>query len=139
MARRETIIEIDDRGQMLTFKIKEMSAIQLERWLIRALLLIAGSGTGVPDGSDLKATGAFLADKGLAALGNIDMDKAQPLLDELLACCARVIENVEERCTPESVGYIQDVKTLFALRTEAVKLNLGFLLPEDASLSGCQE
>jgi hypothetical protein len=140
MARKESIITIQDRDQELTFKIREMPATKLESWIIRALLLVAGSGAQVPDGSDIKAAGAFLAEKGLNALGNIDFEKARPLLDELLGCCSRVIERIEERCTPETVdAYILDVKTLFTLRMEAIKLNLGFLGPEAARLSGSPE
>ena len=134
MARKERIITIQDREQDLTFKIKEMPATKLESWIIRSLLLIAGSGASVPDGPDIKAAGAFLAEKGLTALGNIDYEKAKPLLDELLGCCSRVVEKVEERCAPDSVdAYILDVKTLFTLRMEAIKLNLGFLQPEVAT------
>ncbi|MDR1396860.1 MAG: hypothetical protein LBJ14_03935 [Desulfarculales bacterium] len=137
MARKETIITIQDREQELTFKIREMPATKLEAWIIRALLLLSGAGAKVPDGADLKATGTFLAEKGLSALGNIDYEKASPLLDELLGCCSRLVERVEERCTQESVdNYIIDVTTLFKLRMEAVKLNLGFLEPEAARLSG---
>ncbi len=137
MARKEITVDIQDRDQLLTFRIKEMPATRLESWIIRALLLVAGSGAQVPGGADIKAAGAFLAEKGLAALGNIDFEKASPLLDELLGCCSRVVEKVEERCTPESVdAYILDVGTLFKLRMEAIKLNLGFLGPEAARLSG---
>lgn len=143
MARKEITVDIQDRDQLLTFKIKEMPATRLESWIIRALLLVAraggpdGSGAQVPDGSDIKAAGAFLAEKGLTALGNIDFEKARPLLDELLGCCSRVVEKVEERCTPDSVdNYILDVTTLFTLRMEAIKLNLGFLGPEVERLSG---
>jgi hypothetical protein len=137
MARKEITIDIQDREQLLTFKIREMSATKLESWIIRALLLVAGSGALAPGGSDLGTLGAYLAEKGPTALGNVDYEQAKPLLDELLACCSRVVERVEERCTPESVdNYILDVKTLFRLRMEASKLNLGFLGPEVERLSG---
>jgi hypothetical protein len=140
MARKEIIIDIQDREQFLTFKVKEMPATRLEAWIIRALLLLAGSGAQTPEGSDLKAAGAFLAEKGLSALSGIDYDKARPLLDDLLGCCSRIVEKVEERCTPESVdNYILDVSTLFKLRMEAIKLNLGFLGPEVVRLSGSLE
>lgn len=43
MRRCETI-EIQDRDTILTFKITEMSATQLESWIYRALLLLAGAG-----------------------------------------------------------------------------------------------
>lgn len=140
MARKEITVDIQDRDQLLTFKIREMPATKLERWIIRALLLAAGSGAQVPDGADIRKAGAFLAEKGLGALSGLDFEKARPLLDELLECCSRVVERVEERCTPESVdAYILDVTTLFKLRMEAVKLNLGFLGPEVARLSGSPE
>lgn len=135
MARKEITVDIQDREQLLTFKIKEMPATKLESWIIRALLLVAGSGAQVPDGSDIKAAGAFLAEKGLTALGNIDFEKARPLLDELLGCCSVMLEKLEKRLTPDTVDdHIQDVKTLFLLRKEAVKLNLGFLGPEVAKV-----
>lgn len=137
MARKVVTVDIQDREQLLTFKIREMPATRLESWIIRAILLLAGSGVQVPNGKDIKAAGAFLAEQGMAALGNIDFEKAQPLLDELLGCSSRVIEGVEERCTPQTVdAYILDVATLFKLRMEAIKLNLGFFSPEDASPSG---
>lgn len=137
MARKEITVDIQDRDQLLTFKIKEMPATRLESWIIRALLLIAGSGAQVPDGTDIKAAGAFLAEKGLAALGNLDFEKARPLLDDLLGCCSVTIDRLEKRLTPAIVDdHIQDVTTLFKLRMEAIKLNLDFLGPEVARLSG---
>ena len=140
MARKETIITIQDREQELTFKIREMPATRLESWIIRALLLLAGSGAVVPGGADIKAAGAYLAENGLTALGNVDYEKTRPLLDELLGCCSRVVERVEERCTPESVdNYILDVTTLFKLRMEAFKVNLGFLGQGLGNLFGSHE
>lgn len=140
MARKEIVIDIQDREQLLTFKVREMPASRLESWLTRAILLLAGSGAQLPSGGDISAAGEFVMKNGLAALGNVDFEKAEPLLDELLGCCSRVVERVEERCTPQSVdAYILDVTTLLKLRMEALKLNLGFLLPEGASLSGSPE
>lgn len=140
MARRSIEITIEDRGNQLHFVIEEMPATKLESWVIRALLLVAGAGMEVPDGADLKKAGAFLADKGISALGTIDYEKARPLLDEMLGCCYRKIEKVKERCTPDTVdGYVEDVQTLFKLRMEAVKLNLGFLKAEVENLSGSRE
>lgn len=135
--RKERTIELQDQDQTLTFKVRQMPATQLQDWILRALLLVAGSGAQVPEGADIKAAGAFLAEKGLAALSNIDFAKARPLIIEMLGCCSRVIERVEERCTPESVdNYILDVTTLFRLEMEAFKLNLGFFVPEAESPSG---
>lgn len=137
MARKETVVEIQDREQLLTFRIREMSATRLESWMFRAILILADAGAKLPGSPDMGAAGKYLAENGLTALAGLDYDKARPLLDELLGCCSRVVERVEERCTPQSVdAYIEDVKTLFALRVEALKLNMGFFEPEAARLSG---
>lgn len=137
MARKERIVEIQDREQLLTFKVKEMPATQLERWMIRAVLAIADSGANLSDSSDIGAAGNYIAENGMAALAGLDYEKAEPLLNELLGCCSRVVERVEERCTPQTVdAYIEDVKTLFKLRLEALKLNLGFFVPGGETFSG---
>lgn len=140
MARKEITIDLMDRDHPLTFKVKEMPATKLESWIIRAILLVAGSGMSVPDGTDIKKAGAYLAEKGLSALGAVDFEKAKPLLDELMGCCSIIVDKFEKRLTPEIAdAHIQDVATLFKLRMEAIKLNLGFLKPEVERLSGSQE
>lgn len=138
--RKETIVTIQDRDQSLSFRIREMPATQLESWIIRALLIIAGSGATVPSGPDIRKVGAYLAEHGLAALGAIDFEKVRPLLDELLGCCSILVDKLEKRLTPDSVDdHIQDVKTLFALRKEVLQLNLGFLRGEDGKPSDSPE
>ncbi|MDR2946825.1 MAG: hypothetical protein LBV79_08775 [Candidatus Adiutrix sp.] len=138
MARKQIEITLENRGNPLTFVIKEMPATQLESWIIRALLLAAGAGAvNVPEGADLQRAGAYLAQKGIGLLGSLDYDKAAPLLDEMLGCCYHKVDNHLNRCDPDNVtGYIEDVSTLFKLRMEAMKLNLGFFWAEDGPLSG---
>lgn len=135
MARKETTIELMDRDHPLTIKIKEMPATKLESWIIRAVLLLASSGGNMPKNMDMTEAGAYLSEHGISALGSVDYDKAQPLLDELMGCCSIVIDRVEKRLTPEIIDdHIQDVGTLFKLKLEAGKLNLGFLGPEGGNL-----
>ena len=111
--RKETTVTIEDRGRPLTFVIREMPATRLERWIIRAMLLLSGSEGLEGLGGSVEGAGKFLSEHGI--------------LDELLACCARTDAGVEQRCTPDTVdGYIDDVRTLFKLRVEAAKLNFGF-------------
>ena len=141
--RKETTIILDDRGRELTFKIKEMPALKLESWIIRAGLLLAGTGllelrtADAPDAGELaRNAGQIMAEKGLSALGAIDYERARPLLDELLFCCSHVVDGVARPLTPETVeGIIEDVKTLFALRKEALSLNFGFFGPGVPSAS----
>lgn len=125
--RNEKTIEIEDRGNKLVFKVKEMSATQLEDWTMRAVLVLAGAGSDIPAGGGVEGIGKYLAEHGLAAIGNVDYQRAKPLLDEMLGCCYRVIDKMEERVTPQTAeAYIEDMTTLFKLRLEAFKVNFSF-------------
>ena len=136
--RNEKTIELEDRGNKLTFKIREMSATQLEDWTMRAVLVLAGAGSDIPAGGGVEGIGKYLAEHGLAAIGNVDYAKAKPLLDEMLGCCYRVMDRMEERVTPETAdAYIGDMTTLFKLRMEALKVNFSFF--GNGSLSGSPE
>ena len=136
--RNEKTIEIEDRGNKLTFKIREMSATQLEDWTMRACLVLAGAGSDIPAGGGVEGIGKYLAEHGLAAVGNVDYQKAKPLLDEMLGCCFRVVDRMEEKVTPETAdAYVSDMSTLFKLRLEAFKLNFSFF--GNGGLSGSPE
>lgn len=126
--RRTETLEITDRGNLLHFKITEMSATQLESWIYRASLLLAGSGIETPDGSDISEAAKFIKYKGLKALGSLEYEKVKPLLDELLQCCERILpNNTTTAVFPETIdGYIEDVWTFFTLRWETAKFNLRF-------------
>ena len=136
--RNEKTIELEDRGNKLVFKVKEMSATQLEDWTMRAVLVLAGAGSDIPASGGVEGIGKYLAEHGLAAIGNVDYQKAKPLLDEMLGCCYRVMDKMEERVTPETAdAYIGDVSTLFKLRIEALKVNFSFV--GNGGLSGSPE
>ena len=132
--RKEKIVTLDDRGNQLTFKIREMSALQLEGWIIRAGLLLASTGLLDERKGDLSNPGELarqvsetIGGGGLAALGRLDFDAARPLLDELLGCCFHLVDGVAHPLTPGTVdGVIADVRTLLALRKEALALNFSF-------------
>jgi len=141
--RKEKTIVIDDRGKSLTFKIREMSALQMEGWIARAGILLAGTGILDETRVDVRNAGEIAAgvaravgESGISALGRLDYDKARPLLDELLSCCSRVDAGVEQPLTPDVLeGFIEDVRTLFTLRKEALALNFGFFAQGGPSAS----
>ena len=141
--RKEKNIVIDDRGKSLTFKIREMSALQMEGWIARAGILLAGTGILDETRVDVRNVGEIAAgvaravgESGISALGRLDYDKARPLLDELLSCCSRVDAGVEQPLTPDVLeGFIEDVRTLFTLRKEALALNFGFFAQGGPSAS----
>ena len=136
--RQEKRITIEDRGTKLDFVIREMSATQLEDWTMRACLVLAGAGSDIPAGGGVEGIGKYLAEHGLVAVGNVDYAKAKPLLDEMLGCCFRVVDRMEEKVTPETAdAYVSDMSTLFKLRLEAFKLNFSFF--GNGGLSGSLE
>lgn len=94
---------------------------------MRAVLVLAAAGSDVPASGGVEVIGKYLEEHGLAALGAVDYAKAKPLLDEMLGCCARVLDRTEEKVTPETAdAYIEDIRTLFKLRMEAIRVNFGF-------------
>lgn len=136
--RQEKRITIEDRGTKLEFVVREMSATQLEDWTMRAVLVLAGAGSDIPASGGVEGIGKYLAEHGLAAIGNVNYEKAKPLLDEMLGCCSRVVDRMEEKVTPETAdAYISDMSTLFKLRLEAFKVNFSFF--GNGSLSGSPE
>ena len=108
---------------MLTFKVREMPAVQAESWIIRALLLI-GNKIQTPQGADLTAAlGSIDTNNFMKAVSGISYEQAKPLLDELLGCCSRIDGGIEQVCEPTTIdGYVQDFRTLFKLRLEALTL-----------------
>lgn len=125
-------LTIDDAGVTREFKISKMNAFQSERWYLRALGLLGGAFSEVKPG---EASGADI----LGAIGRLDYEKASPLLDELLGCCALVEGNFSRPISEASArDLILSPLTLTRLRVESFKVNFGFLLDGDgfASLLG---
>ena len=131
--RKEKIVTLIDRDKELTFKIREMPATKLESWIIRAGLCLADTGllgsftAGADAGDVMVQAGKAMSEQGLSLLGKIDYDKAKPLIDELMECCSRLVDGVEHKVTSETLdGYVEDVKTLFTLKKEALAVNFSF-------------
>ena len=123
---KEKTITINDNGNPLQFKIKQLTATRQEELIVKALLLLANKELGDIDVNDLKNyqlnTKALLS-----ALEKLDYTRVKELSDILLGCCYRVVGKMEERCTPETVdGYIEDFRTLLTLKKEAFSLSFDF-------------
>lgn len=133
--RKEITVAIADNGNELRFRIKQMPATKQERWIMRALLLVARSGIGgminVPDGKklgELKMTQDLKFEDMLKALGQLNYEDVEPLMEELLNCCTRISDSgAEQVCTGNTIdGYVGDLKTLLKLRQEVLKLHFSF-------------
>jgi hypothetical protein len=134
MARKEATITIDTAGrdQGKTFKVKEMSALQAEKWATRALLALLKSGIEIPD--DIAAAGlAGVAAMGIRAFGGLDYRDAEPLLEEMMTCCS-YLPNINQPLTaltgPSMLGQIEEVSTLLRLREGVLSLHLNFSLSD---------
>lgn len=126
---KEKTITINDNGNNLTFKIRQLTATKQEELIIKALLLLANKEVGDVDVDKIRENPqGFVNLKMLfGALEKVDFLKIKEIADELLGCCYRVVGKVEERCTPETVdGYVEDFRTLLTLKKEAFTLSFDF-------------
>lgn len=123
---KEKTITINDNGNSLQFKIKQLTATQQEELIVKALLLLANKELGDIDVNELK--NYQLNTKMLfSALEKLDYTRVKELSDILLGCCYRIVGKVEEKCTPETVdGYVEDFRTLLTLKKEAFSLSFDF-------------
>ena len=126
-----------DGENQLTFKIKQMSAIKQERWINKVLILVAGANglSSILSSFNInKISNSFKnmdLSKFMEMFGKLDYDKIEPLYNELLECCSHVPDtNNPNFATPLNANnadsIILDVKTLYKLRFEALKLNFSF-------------
>lgn len=135
--REETHVIIEEDGLRHEFVIRQMSATQLEWWILRAIPCI-GPALELPEGAGVEAIGAALEKHGIAALMKIDPAKAKPLLDEMLTCAERVVDGARYPVSVNTVdAFFSSVGSLFKLRVECFKANFSFFV--NAARSGSRE
>jgi len=124
--RKEKEIKIEEAGSRdagKVFKIEEMPAVPMERWVTRALSALGRCSSGLSIGS-----GTTVQDL-IKAFLKLDPKESEPLLDEMLACCSFKKDGTLVKLSSASIidSIIEDWTTISLLRIEAIKLNLGFL------------
>ena len=128
MARNEKFITITAKGRDKgkVFKLTEMSPMQAEKWAIRAFLALARGGVEIPE--DIAASGLQgIAMLGMKMFGSMKFEDAEPLLDEMLRCVEAVPDPANRGTTTVLFeSSIDEVKTIFTLRKEALALHLDF-------------
>ena len=128
MARKLQAVTITAAGrdQGKQFLLTEMPATRAEKWAIRVFLALARSGVDVPD--NIASMGmAGIAMVGLKAMGGMDFELADPLLDEMLTC----VQAVPDPAHPEIVRRLvesdtEEIATLMKLRQEVLALHVDF-------------
>lgn len=140
--RKEEIITINDRGNELTFRIREMPATQLEGWLFRVGTALASTGFAktedIADGIDTtKYIANLLVKDGLRFLGNLDYEKVvKPLVDDLYSCVEQKVGEAYLAVTADNIdSKVEDIKSLFAIQKAVITLHLGFFGLGGASAS----
>lgn len=125
MARRTKDIEIkdkDSRDDGKTYVITEMSAEAAEWWAFRVLQAILGANVEI----DLSAPLAQMAAAGFKALGQLNPEKAKPLLDEMMKCVSVRLPDGKTRELFTGATDIEEVKTRMILRKEIFSLHVDF-------------
>ena len=132
---KSKIITLKDGDNELKFKIRQMSATDMEDWILRFVQLAASSDMGDSSGGVESFIEHVKGHLGKFVAG-VDYAKFKPLWDELLKCCSKMDDRVEQQCDVDNVnGYISNFMTLINLRVEALKLNFDFFTEEKTSES----
>ena len=126
---KEKIITLNDNGNMLKFKVRQLPATEQEKLIIKILLLVANKEIGELDVDKLRENPQTAVNSKvlLSALEKLDYEKLEPISNTLLSCCYRINGNMEEQCTPETVnGYIESFITLLSLKKAALEVSFDF-------------
>lgn len=136
MLETKTITIEKGRDAGKTFRIREMSALQLEKWCARALIAIFGSTSDIPpelaQAAQTSNTVALLQ-HGLKCMTGLTWDKVESLYDELLKQVDVVV--MPDPAKPEVFIRLHDgnvenhvfsAGTIVRLRGEVLALCLGF-------------
>lgn len=134
--REQKIINITEAdGTELTFRIIQMPATKSERWINRAIAVLANTAADSNEANVQSLRQRLSSDNKLQELfkifGTIDYAKIEPLYNELLECCEHIPDknnlNFSTPCTQSNIdSIVGDVRTLYRLRLEALKVNFSF-------------
>lgn len=120
------MIDRPGRDYGKAFFIRELPASQAEKWAARAFLGLAKSGIDIPD--DVSNSGlAGIAAMGLRAVGGMQFDLLEPLMDEMFTC----VQIIPDPSKPQVVRAlieddIEEVSTRLQLRKEVFVLHVDF-------------
>jgi hypothetical protein len=120
--------ERENRDAGKHFLITELDAVRTEKWATRALLAISAGGADIPPEVLQMGAGAVVA-AGFRALMTMSFAEAEPLLDEMMDCIQFIPDpNRPEVLRPFDHDDIEEVTTIWLLRSEVVEIHTGFSL-----------
>lgn len=134
MRKEKTItIEREGRDNGKIFRITEMSALKQENWAARLVAALINSGVSLPSVENIGDLAQFISKNGLSSISGLKLDLIMPLYTELLDCIeylgVRGDRNKISRPLSNETAdeVIDEVTTLFYLRSEVLKLHFDFL------------
>lgn len=133
---KEKIITLNDNGNTLKFKVRQLTATEQEKLIIKVLLLLANKELGDIDVNEVRKNPQKIINSKtiFAVLQNLDYEKVEPISNTLLSCCYRIVGNMEEQCTPDTVnGYIESFMTLLSLKKAALEVSFDFFTEDGNS------
>ncbi|QDH14123.1 hypothetical protein E3E12_07925 [Formicincola oecophyllae] len=118
--------EGSDAGKL--FVIRPFRAFAGDRWARKVIRALADAGTKLPE-SALNLGMAGLAGLGMGLFGKMEEQAVEEAFEGLLSCCLikRDPSNPALPPAPLLEADITDPATLSVLRTEAFKVNVGFM------------
>lgn len=139
--KKELVVSQFGRDQGRHFLITEASAMAAEKWAWRLFLAVKGTNAEVPP--EHAAYGIVeVARRGINAFlaSDIDFEKLEPLLDEMMACVQLVRDpsSIDSAtgmpvATPMTLSDdIQEVQTIGWLRSEVLRVHTNFSVVEAA-------
>jgi len=136
MLETKTVTIEKGRDEGKTFRIREMSSLQLEKWCARAIIAIFGSESNIPPelvGAMQTSNTVALIQIGVKCMTGLTWDKVESLYDELLKQVDVVV--MPDPAKPEVFIRLHDgnvenhvfsAGTIVRLRGEVLALCLGF-------------
>lgn len=133
MARKSETVTVPkwegnrDSGKM--FLITEMPAARAEKWALRALLLLKGSGERIPDNlQGLGMVGVAILGINVFLQGSIRAEDLDPLMDEMFSCVSIVRDprHPDVATAIVSDDDVEEVQTRLWLRSEVLRVHTNF-------------
>ena len=127
------VVSTHDGAKEMSFRVRQMPALTLERWLFRAGKVLVSSGIFDGDITDGQDTFTKLGQKLenlpelLKSVSGLDEAAAFKLVDEMTAQVDCTDSGIIRQLDEQTINDLLDIKSLVQVQKEAFAHNLGFL------------
>lgn len=128
--RKTTTITINDNGNELKFKLTALSALQQQRWIVKAFTTLAESGLLDIDVNSLDLNQIFtvIKERGLGFIGKLDSEKVNNLMIDLVCKTAKRLigTGVRDLTENELDVCFENIRSLITLEKECFTISFDF-------------